>query len=146
MGLAVDGSASNDSSDMTGEMRSCLMIHRVLGGADAITADQVLGVATGGGAKVLGFDKVGTLEVGMAADLCLYEMNRMDYAGALSDPLAAIIFSGYSHQVDTTIVNGKVVVEGGRLKNMDEETLRDEANKQAKIMLEKADIRADWYL
>jgi len=146
VGLAVDGSASNDSSDMTGEMRSCLMIHRVLGGAAAITAEQVLGIATRGGARLLGFERSGTLQEGMAADLCLYEMDRLDYAGALSDPLAAIIFSGYSHQVDTTIVNGQVVVQDGALKNLDERALRDDANHQARLMMEKADVDARWYL
>jgi len=82
----------------------------------------------------------------MAADLCLYEMDRLDYAGALSDPLAAIIFSGYSHQVDTTIVNGQVVVQDGALKNLDERALRDDANHQARLMMEKADVDARWYL
>ena len=146
VGLAVDGSASNDSSDMTGEMRSCLMIHRVLGGAAAITAEDVLGIATRGGARLLGWPEIGTLEVGKAADLCLYEMDRLDYAGALSDPLAAIIFSGCTHLTDTTIVNGKVVVEGGRLTGIDEDALRDDANKQAKQMMKKADVDTGWYL
>jgi 8-oxoguanine deaminase len=146
VGLAVDGSASNDSSDMTGEMRSCLMIHRVLGGAAAITAEQVLGIATRGGARLLGWPEIGTLEVGKAADLCLYEMDRLDYAGALSDPLAAIIFSGYTHLTDMTIVNGEVVVEGGQLTRADEDDLRQDANAQAKTMMEKADVDTGWYL
>jgi len=146
VGLAVDGSASNDSSDMTGEMRSCLMIHRVLGGAAAITAEQVLGIATRGGANLLGWTDIGSLEVGKGADLCLYEMNRLDYAGALSDPLAAIIFSGASHFTDTTIVNGEIVVQDGRLTRADEEDLRDDANRVAKEMMEKADVDTGYYL
>ena len=146
VGLAVDGSASNDSSDMTGEMRSCLMIHRVLGGADAITAEQVLGIATRGGANLLGWPDIGTLEVGKGADLCLYEMDRLDYAGALSDPLAAIIFSGASHFTDTTIVNGEIVVQEGQLTRADEQDIRDDANRVAKEMMEKADVDTGWYL
>ena len=147
VGLAVDGSASNDTSDMMGEMRSCLMIHRVLGGAAAITAEQVLGIATRGGARVLGWDgEVGTLEKGKAADLCLVEMDRLDYAGALADPLAAIIFSGMTHQVDTTIVNGQVVVEDGMVVGLDEEKLRHDANRHARTMMEKAGHSVEWIL
>ena len=146
VGLAVDGSASNDSSDMLGEMRSCLLLQRVLGGAAAITAEQVLGVATQGGAGLLGWPDLGTLRPGRAADLVLVEMDSLGYAGALADPLAAVIFSGFSHRVDTTIVNGQVVVEGGKLLGLDEDELRDEANRQARIMLEKAGQSTEWFL
>jgi cytosine/adenosine deaminase-related metal-dependent hydrolase len=146
VGLAVDGSASNDTSDMLGEMRVCLLLQRVLGGADAITADQVLYIATRGGARLLGWPEIGSLEVGKAADLVLVEMDRLDYAGALSDPLAAVIFSGISHQVDTVIVNGKVVLKEGRVVGLDEERLRHQANEQAKVMMEKAGHDTKWIL
>jgi len=106
LGLGVDGSASNDSSDMLGELRNCLLLQRVQKGADAINAEQVLELGTRGGAQLLGWSEIGTLERGKGADLAIFEMARLDYAGALSDPLAAIIFSGSSHLVDTTIVNG----------------------------------------
>ena len=147
VGLAVDGSASNDTSDMLGELRSCLMTHRVLGGAKAITAEQVLGIATRGGAQILGWgDELGSLELGQAADLALIEMDRLDYAGALSDPLAAVIFSGSSHYVDMTIVNGQIVVKDGQVVGLDEEALRHEANRHAKAMLEQAGHDTSWYL
>jgi len=120
VGLGVDGSASNDTSDMMGEMRACLLLHRVLGGAAAITAEQVLGIATRGGAALLGWPELGTLEPGQAADVVLVEMDRLDYAGALSDPLAAVMFSGTSHQAHTVIVDGRVVLEQGRVLGVDE--------------------------
>jgi cytosine/adenosine deaminase-related metal-dependent hydrolase len=139
VGLGVDGSASNDSSDMLGELRTCLMLHRVLGGADAITAPEVLGLATRGGARLLGWgESVGTLAPGKAADLALFEMDRLDYAGALSDPLAAVIFSGCSHLAHTVIVNGRVQLEGGVLKGVDERALRQDANRIARRMMEQA--------
>jgi len=146
VGLAVDGSASNDTSDMIGELRSCLMLHRVLGGAGAITAEQVLGIATRGGAALLGWPEVGTLEVGQAADVVLVEMDRLDYAGALSDPLAAIIFSGLSHNVDTVLVNGQIVLQNGALANVDEVALRREANAEARRMMEAAGHDTRWML
>lgn len=146
VGLAVDGSASNDSSDMLGELRACLMLHRVLGGAAAITADQVLGIATRGGAALLGWPEIGSLERGKAADLVLIEMDRLDYAGALSDPLAAVIFSGCSHQAHTVIVNGEVVLEDGVLTTIDEVELRHEANRHARAMMEAAGHDTTWML
>jgi 8-oxoguanine deaminase len=146
VGLAVDGSASNDTSDMMGEMRSCLLLHRVLGGAAAITADQVLALATRGGATILGWPEIGSLQVGKAADLVLVEMDRLDYAGALSDPLAAVMFSGMSHQVHTVMVNGVEVVREGRLLNVDEEALRHQANQEARRMMELAGHDTGWML
>ncbi len=146
VGLGVDGSASNDSSDMLGELRACLMLHRVLGGAAAITAEQVLGIATRGGGALLGWPEIGSLERGKAADLVLVEMDRLDYAGALSDPLAAVIFSGCSHQAHTVIVNGEIVVEDGALTMIDEVELRHEANRHARAMMEAAGHDTAWML
>jgi 8-oxoguanine deaminase len=146
VGLAVDGSASNDSSDMLGELRACLLLHRVLGGAGAITAEQVLELGTIGGARLLGWSTIGTLAPGKAADLALVEMDRLDYVGALSDPLAAVIFSGCSHEVDTAIVNGAVVLEGGRVLGIDEAALRRDANRIARTMLERAGHDTRWML
>jgi cytosine/adenosine deaminase-related metal-dependent hydrolase len=144
VGLAVDGSASNDSSDMIGEMRTCLLLHRVLGGASAMTAPEVLDMATRGGAALLGWSEVGTLEPGKAADLVLVEMDRLDYAGALSDPLAAIIFSGCSHQVHTAIVNGEVRLREGVVLGLDEAALRRRANELARSMVERAGLSTRW--
>jgi 8-oxoguanine deaminase len=146
VGLAVDGSASNDSSDMLGELRACLLLHRVLGGAGAITAEQVLELGTTGGARLLGWTAIGTLAPGKAADLALVEMDRLDYAGALSDPLAAVIFSGCSHEVDTVIVNGAIVLERGRVLGIDEPALRRDANRVARMMLERAGHDTRWIL
>ncbi|MDW7681777.1 MAG: amidohydrolase family protein, partial [bacterium] len=120
VGLAVDGSASNDASDMVGEMRTALLLHRVNSGADAISAAQVLEMATLGSARLLGRADIGSIEPGKAADLAIFELNKLEYTGALSDPLAAIIFSGINHQAFMTIVNGKIVVRDGQLTTADE--------------------------
>jgi len=137
VGLAVDGSASNDASDMVGEMRTALLLHRVNSGADAITAEQVLKMATLGSAKLLGRSDIGSLEVGKAADIAIFDLNKLEYTGALSDPLAALIFSGYNHQVDTTIVNGKIVVRDGKLFNVDESEIIRKGNEISFSLLEK---------
>jgi cytosine/adenosine deaminase-related metal-dependent hydrolase len=138
VGLAVDGSASNDSSDMVGEMRQALLLHRVNSGADAITAEQVLEMATLGSARLLGRKDIGSLEVGNAADIAIFELNKLEYTGALSDPLAALIFSGINHEVDTTIVNGEIVVKSGKLVNFNEHEIIRDGNEIAEKMLQKA--------
>lgn len=144
VGLAVDGSASNDASDMLGEARQALLLQRVRYGSGGITAREVLGVATVGGARILGYDDAGTMEPGALADVALFDVMKLEYAGALSDPAAALLFSGYNHGVDHLIVNGKLVVRDGRLTGADEDRIRDEANRCAKRLLTKAGIEAAW--
>jgi 8-oxoguanine deaminase len=138
--LAVDGSASNDSSDMMGEIRNCLLMHRLIWGASAMTAREALYLATRGGAKLLCRDDIGSLEVGKAADLAMIDLNRLEYTGSLSDPLAAVIFSGIDHRVALTMVNGRVVVRDGCLVDVEENKLIQDGNRISREMLEKAGI------
>jgi 8-oxoguanine deaminase len=138
VGLAVDGSASNDSSDMLGEARNGLLLQRVRYGAAAMDVPQILGMATIGGARLLGFEKVGELRPGWAADLALFDVGRLEYTGSLSDPLAAIIFSGFNHAAAYTIVNGEVVVDGGQLVGGDEEDIMEKGNRISARMLAEA--------
>jgi cytosine/adenosine deaminase-related metal-dependent hydrolase len=126
--LAVDGSASNDSSDMLGETRNALLLQRVHYGANAVTTMDVMRMATENGAALLGFEKVGKIKEGWAADLALFNVGKLEYSGSLSDPLAAIVFSGYNHGTEHTIVNGNIVVESGRLTGFDETELMNKCN------------------
>jgi 8-oxoguanine deaminase len=128
VGLGVDGSASNDSSDMVGELRSALYVHRVHGDLKATSAPQVLRVATRGGAAVLGRDDIGQLAPGKMADLAIFDLTGLPYAGSLSDPLAALLFCGASHIARHVLVNGEVVVADGRLTRIDERAVAREAN------------------
>jgi len=133
--LAVDGSASNDSSDMLGEIRNALLLQRVHYGAAAVTTLDVMKMATINGAELLGFEKVGKIREGWAADLAIFNLGKMEYSGALSDPLAAIIFSGYNHGTEYTIVNGKIVVDHGRLTGCDETKLMNKCNSISKRLI-----------
>ncbi len=141
VGLAVDGSASNDSSDMLGEVRNALMLQRVQYGAAAVTYADVLKLGTENGAKLLGYEKVGRLEEGMAADLAVFNMDRLEYAGALSDPVAALIFSGYNHEAEYTIVNGRIAVEKGRLTGVDEEELKESCMRLSAELWKKGGVQ-----
>ena len=138
VGIAVDGSASNDSSDMLGELRNALLLQRVQQGAAAITAAQVFAMASENGAKMLHFSQVGKLEIGWAADMAVFDVNSIGYAGSQSDPVSSLLFCGYDHQADYTIVNGNVVVEHKRLVGMDEDTLAEEARTVSARLLSKA--------
>ncbi len=136
VGLGVDGSASNDSSNMLAEARQALLAHRL--GADPgrwITAEETLWMATRGGAACLGRDDVGSLEPGKAADLMLVDTRRLSYAGAGSDILAALVFTPFPEPVDTVIVNGRTVVEGGRLAGVDVPALVERAEAISQALL-----------
>lgn len=140
-GIAVDGSASNDSSDILAEARMALLLQRVKYGSEALSARQVFDIAINGGAKILGFNKTGKLEAGYLADIAVFKIiDRIDFAGSLSDPFAALLFTGNNHQTKYTIVNGVVVVKDGKLTNMDEIEIAVNGNRIAKGLLEKANI------
>ncbi len=128
VGLAVDGSASNDTSDMLGEVRNAMLLQRVKYGPAGLTAREALRIATRGGADILGFDKIGQLKEGYAADIVLINLEKLQYAGSLSDPVASIVFTGYDHNIDYSIINGKIVVEEGKVKGVDEEKLTEKVN------------------
>ncbi|MCR4421492.1 MAG: 8-oxoguanine deaminase [Exilispira sp.] len=137
-GLAVDGSASNDSSDMLAEARMALLLQRVKYGSNAIDARQIFDIAINGGAKMLGYNKIGKLASGYLADIAVFKIiDRIDFAGSLSDPFAALLFTGNNHQTKYTIVNGVVVVKDGTLINMNEVEIAKNGNRIAKELLEK---------
>ena len=131
VGLGVDGSASNDGNHLLAEARQAMLLSRVndrsfamyeaagAGGPSmALTAYEALWLATRGGASVLGRDDIGQIAPGMSADLIAINLNRVEYAGARHDPLAALLFCA-PRGVDFSLVNGRVVVKDGRLTTLD---------------------------
>ncbi len=141
VGLAVDGSASNDASDMIRELQLCTLVHRVGTAVDAMPARRALRLATRGGAQVLGRDDIGALAPGMAADVALFRLDDLGLAGALHDPLAALCFTSGMRRAHTVLVHGRVVVEGGRLVNLDAAALFARANRLSAQMVERAHRR-----
>lgn len=118
VGLGVDGSASNDSSHLLAEARMALLLQRVSGNPAGLSAEEALWLATRGGAQVLGRDDIGQLAPGGAADFIGVRLDRLDYAGALHDPLAALVFCT-PQRVDLSVINGRMVVEDGHLLTVD---------------------------
>ncbi|MFG5860216.1 8-oxoguanine deaminase [Metapseudomonas sp. CR1201] len=134
VGLGVDGSASNDGASMIGEVRQALLLQRVGFGPDAMTAREALEIATLGGAKVLNRDDIGALAPGMAADFVAFDLNHIAYAGALHDPLAALVFCTPTH-VSTSVINGKVVVRDGHLVTVDLPRVLERHNQLARQLV-----------
>jgi 8-oxoguanine deaminase len=148
VGLGVDGSASNDSSHLLDEARQAMLIARVraglegasLSGEDApplMTARQALEIATRGSAAVLGREDLGSLQTGKCADFFAVKLDRLNYAGALHDPLAALIFCAPA-QADYTVVGGKYVVKQGQLVNLDLGPLIERHNQASARLLNGA--------
>jgi cytosine/adenosine deaminase-related metal-dependent hydrolase len=136
VGLAVDGSASNDSSNMIAELKATLLIHRLIYGISSMSAEKVLMMATNGGRDILNQSEIGSIEEGKAADMFLINTKKLGFTGGLSDSVSALVTSGDSQIVDINIVNGKIVVSDGRLVNIDEEEVIEKANKISQKMIE----------
>jgi len=134
VGLGVDGSASNDSSDLLAETRQALLLQRVQSGSTASSATDALWLATRGGASVLGRDDIGQVAKGFAADLIGINLNRVGYAGALHDPVAAIVFCA-PRGVDFSMINGRVIVQDGRLTSVELESIIERHNAISKRLI-----------
>jgi cytosine/adenosine deaminase-related metal-dependent hydrolase len=145
VGLGLDGSASNDGSHMLAEVRQAMLLARLKEGITGfsisndpsrhlMTARESLNLATRGGADVLGRSDIGSLEPGKCADFFAINLNRLDYAGALHDPVAAAVFC-HPVRADFTVIGGRFVVREGNLVTLDEKKLVERHNKAAKRLL-----------
>ncbi|KPL84386.1 hydroxydechloroatrazine ethylaminohydrolase [Thermanaerothrix daxensis] len=146
VGLGVDGSASNDSSHLLGEARQAMLLARLgaalegasLSSEDApplMTARQALELATRGGAAVLGRTDIGSLEPGKCADFVAFDLNALDYAGALHDPVAALVFC-QPQRASYTVVHGRIVVKNGVLQTLDLPRLIERHNRASRRLLQ----------
>ncbi len=138
VGLGVDGSASNDGSHMLAEARQALLLSHlgasvapdIDGPGPLLSARQALELATRGGAAVLGRDDIGSLEPGKCADFLAIRLDRLEYSGALHDPVAAAILCAPVN-VDHLFVHGRAIVKDGRLRTLDLESLIRAHNRAA---------------
>jgi cytosine/adenosine deaminase-related metal-dependent hydrolase len=129
VGLGVDGSASNERSDLLFEVKQALLVARGRGGPTALTARDALRLGTRGGAAVLRRDDIGSLEPGKRADVAIWRTDGLELGGA-DDPVAGLVLSA-PHRVDTLLVGGELVVRGGALVRADEQEIAREHRKQA---------------
>ncbi len=146
VGLGVDGSASNDGSHLLAEVRQAMLLARVNEGITGfslsndpkrklMTAREALWLGTRGGAAVLGRADIGSLEPGKCADFFAINLGHLDYAGAIRDPVAAVVFC-QPRRVDYTVVGGTFVVKDGHLATLDECRLVENQNKATMRLLQ----------
>ncbi len=128
VGIAVDGSASNDGSNILEEIRVGFLLQRLKYSNESISGYDMLKLATRGGADILGRKDIGHLAEGMVGDLFMIDSNRMELVGSHYDYKAMLGTIGVKGSVDYTIVNGKVVVKDGKLTNVDEAKITKIAN------------------
>ena len=130
VGLGVDGSASNERSDLFLEVKQALLVARGRGGPEAMTAREALRLGTRGGAAVLGRDDIGSLEPGKCADLAIWRTDGLELGGA-EDLVAGLVLSA-PHRVDRLVVGGEDVVRKGALVRADESDIAREHRTQAR--------------
>ena len=149
--IGVDGAASNEAADMISEVHFCWLMHRAHAGAatrprpegqgeagaDAVTAEQVIHWGTAGGARVLGYDGVGSLQVGQAADLAVYRLDDPRYFG-LHDPAIGPVVAGGRPRVKWLLCGGEVVVEDDAIPGLDLERLRAQAWDAVRVLMSEA--------
>lgn len=129
VGLALDGSASNDGNSLLEELRTAYLLHRLTSSASAPTGYDLLKIATQGGARLLGRSDIGALEIGKCADMFLIDSRRLELVGCCADPKNLLATVGLRGPVDYTVVAGSLAVRQGHLTGWDEEKLSREAGK-----------------
>lgn len=140
VGLGVDGSASNDGSNLLAEARQAMLLARLdaapnQSGGGLMTVRTALEIATRGGASLLGRSDIGSLEPGKAADFIALDMSRLEYAGAQHDPVAAVLLAAPT-TVSHNYVGGQPVVRDGRLVTLELEPLIERHNALAASLLD----------
>jgi 8-oxoguanine deaminase len=130
VGLGVDGSASNERSDLFLEVKQALLVARGRGGPRAMTVREALRLGTRGGGAVLGRDDIGQLAPGKRADIAVWRTDGLELGGAEADPVAGLVLSA-PHRVDRLYVAGEEVVHDGHLVRADETEIAREHRKQA---------------
>jgi 8-oxoguanine deaminase len=121
IGIGVDGSASNDSSNLMQEVRAAFLVQRNRYGVSVVGHRDALRWATQGSAACIGRPELGEIRVGKIADLALFKLDELRFSGA-GDPLAALVLCG-AHRADRVMIGGKWVVEHGRIGGLDVEDL-----------------------
>ena len=144
VGLGVDGSASNDGNQMLGEVRQAALLQRVgwpgfESRADRMSAREALEIATLGGAAVLHRNDIGALVLGNAADIVAFRVDDLEHAGALSDPVAALVTCTPT-RAWLSVINGRIVVEDGQLSSVDLRSLINRHNSISAGMLRQAGL------
>ena len=140
VGLAVDGSASNDASNLMEEMRAAYLMHRLRYGAEAPSGYDLLKMATRGSARLLGRNKLGQIAGGFAADLFAIRYDRLEMAGAERDEANLFGTVGYHLPADAVWVGGRMTVKDGALLSIDEEKTAAQSRAEIERLLKASNV------
>jgi 5-methylthioadenosine/S-adenosylhomocysteine deaminase len=139
--LGADGAPCNNRLDMFTEMRTAALLQKVSHGADVLPAQRVLRMATIDGARALGLDhEIGSLEAGKRADVIVVNLDCLHSSPRAADLTSAIVYSAQAGDVQTVIIDGRLVMHGGELLTMDERKVIEEANHEASLLPQRAGI------
>ena len=137
VGLGTDGTSSNNNLDMLEECRLAAMLHKnMTGDPEILPAAQALALATSEGAKALGFANLGKIEAGQKADIVLYDMDK-PYWHPRHDRISLFVYAANAGDADTVIIDGKLLMQGGKLLYMDLEKIYAEADARARRLTNK---------
>ncbi|NOZ76369.1 MAG: amidohydrolase family protein [Euryarchaeota archaeon] len=135
--LATDGAASNNTLDMFETMKMTALLHKVTSGdASAVPAGTVLEMATAGGARALGMEEIGSLEVGKRADIVLVN-TKVPNLTPFTNPVSHLVYAARSSDVDTVMVDGRILMEGRRVRSLDPGAVLELAARETEHLLEK---------
>jgi 5-methylthioadenosine/S-adenosylhomocysteine deaminase len=138
--LGADGAACNNRLDMFTEMRTAALLQKLAHGPEALPAVRVLRMATIDGARALGLEKeIGSLEAGKRADVILVDLNQL-HASPRRDLVSALVYSSVAPDVRTTIIDGQILMRDGQLLTMNEASVIEDANSEAKDLAKRAAI------
>lgn len=143
LGLGADGAPCNNNLDMFHEMRLAALIHKPANGPLAMQARHVFRMATIEGARAVGMEKeIGSIEAGKKADLAIVNLNHLHCSPSFgTDPISRIVYSAISSDVETTIINGKIVMDNHRLKTIDKDLVLKESERAIERLMKRAGIR-----
>ena len=138
--LGADGAACNNRLDMFTEMRTAALLQKLAHGPEVLPAERVLRMATIDGARALGLEnEIGTLEAGKRADLIVVKLDQL-HSSPQRDIVSALVYSAVSADVRTTIIDGQLLMRDGELLTLNEDSVIEDANREARALAERARI------
>jgi 5-methylthioadenosine/S-adenosylhomocysteine deaminase len=140
--LGADGAPCNNRLDMFTEMRSAALLQKVFHGAEVLSAERVLRLATIDGAHALGLaQEIGSLEAGKIADVIIINLSQLHSTPRTADTASAIVYSAQASDVTSVIIDGCLVMRDRELLTMDERSVIEEANRESSLLRERAGIK-----
>lgn len=139
--LGADGAACNNRLDMFTEMRTMALLQKAMHGPESIPASEALRIATIEGARALGLEKeIGTLEIGKRADVIVVKLDGLQSTPNSADPISALVYSAQTSEVQSVVIDGRVVMRDRQLLTLNEESIVQDANQQRFALTKRAGI------